>query len=323
MARKPTRRRMGTTGGKKRNSRKSRAKDRARKRELDEAKKVRRAHRRKRKIIVRMGSFGWRLVKGTSKGTAKRVAKYTPIVYGKARDKVVETKAKQRFPEEYEPEPGEIPDEAWRIRTTYRCCNRRFATPEALNAHHVREHAEDEAEKAARPTPKLVISTTARSAGKRHVQPVKGTPTGRHRARKPGSTRAEALVEAHRETMTKIGEREIMAEVSGPGIVARGFKQMHEGSLPALPKIEATFLGLEMAFAQAADFYENERLKMIQAGYDPAHLHKLVILQELMAKAASSNSSFIATLKEELADAIKAAKERAEGNAPTDKQLLG
>jgi hypothetical protein len=322
MARKSTRRRMGTTGGKK-NSRKTRAQAKARQAELKEAKQVRRAHRRKRKVIVRLGSFGWRLGKGTAVGTAKRVAKYTPIVYGKARDKVVETKAKQRFPEGYEPEPGEVPDEAWRVRTTYRCCNRRFATPEALNAHHVREHAEDEAEKVARPKPKLVISTTARSTGKRHVQPVKGTPTGRHRARKPGSTRAEALVAAHRATMTKIGEREIMAEASGPGVVARGFRQMAEGTLPALPKIEATFLGLEVAFAQAADFFENERLKMIQAGYDPAHLHKLVILKEQMSKSASTSSSFIATLKEELADAIKAAKERAEGNAPTDKQLLG
>jgi len=114
-----------------------------------------------------------------------------------------------------------------------------------------------------------------------------------------------------------------MAEASSPGIVARGFRQMTEGPLPPLPKIEATFLGLEMAFAQAADFFENERLKMIQAGYDPGHLHKLVVLKEQMSKSASTSSSFIATLKEEMADAIKAAKERAKGNAPSDKQLLG
>lgn len=322
MARKPARRRMGTKGGGK-NTRKGRAQAKARQSELKEAKKIRRSHRRKRKPVVRVLSFGWRLGKGTAVGTAKRVAKYTPMAYNAAADKVAKTYAKQHFPKDYEPEDGEVPDEAWRWKTTYRCCNRRFGTPEALNAHHVREHAEDEAEKAARPTPKLVISTTARSTGKRHVQPVKGTPTGRHRARKPGSTRVEALVAAHRATMTEIGKKEIMAEASGPGTVARGFKQMTEGALPPLSKIEATFLGLEVAFAQAADFFENERLKMIQAGYDPGHLHKLVLLKEQMTKSASTSTSFIATLKEELADAIKAAKERAEGNAPNDKALLG
>jgi hypothetical protein len=301
--------------------RKERKQARERKRQNDEAKKIRRAHRRKRKIVVRLASFGWRLTKGTMKGTATRVIKYTPVVYGAARSKAAETYAKQRFPKEYEPEPGEVPDEAWRVKTTYRCCNRRFRSPETLNDHYQREHAEDEAEKVARPQPKLVISTTARSAGKRHVQPVAGTPTGRHRARKPGTTRADDLVAAHRETMTKIGEKAAMAENGAPLKISQAAKQMSEGPLGGLAAIESLALGMEKALADLAGGYDSWRLKMIQAGFDPGHLMQLPRIQADLEMAAKRNSSFIATLKDELADAIAAAKQRAEGNAPSDKLL--
>jgi hypothetical protein len=323
MARKAARRRMGTAGGKSsgKTTRKSRAQDRQRQAELKEAKRVRRAARRKRKLIVRVASFGWRLGKGTAKGTAKRVAKYTPIAASAVKDKVVKTRAKQRFPDDYEPEPGEVPDEAWRVKTTYRCCNRRFGTPEALNAHHVREHAEDEAEKAGRPKPKLVISTTARSAGKRHVQPVAGTPTGRHRARKPGSTRADDLVAAHRATMTKIGEKAVMAENGAPLKISQAAKQLEEGTLGGLTSIENLHLGMEKALGELAGGYEAYRLKMIQAGFDPGHLNQLARIQADLEMAAKRSSSFIATLKDELADAIKAAQQRAAGDAPADKIL--
>jgi hypothetical protein len=319
MARKTTRRRMGTTGGK--STRKSRAQDRQRQAELKEAKRVRRAARRKRKLIVRVTSFGWRLSKGTAKGTASRVAKYTPIVYGKVADKVAETRAKQHFPKGYEPEPGEIPDERIWLRTSYRCCNRRFKTPEALNAHHVREHAHDEAEKVARPKPKLVLSTTARSNGKRLVQPVKGTPTGRHRASKPGTTRAEALVAAHRTTMSKIGEKAVMAENGAPLKISQAAKQLEEGTLGGLTAIENLHLGMEKALSELAGGYEAYRLKMIQAGFDPGHLNQLARIQADLEMAAKRSSSFIATLKDELAEAIKAAQQRAAGDAPADKIL--
>lgn len=322
MARKSTRRRMGTTGGGK-NSRKTRAQARARQAELNEAKKIRRTHRRKRKLIVRVASFGWRLGKGTAVGTAKRVVKYTPIVYDKARDKVVKTKAKQKFPEDYEPEPGEIPDEAWRVRTTYRCCNRRFKSPEALNAHHIREHAEDEAEKAARPMPEFVVSATARSAGKRHVQPVQGVPTGRHRARKPGTTRAEALVEAHRDIMTKIGKEAVMAESGAPLKIKQGFKVIADESKFKLSGVEALALGMEQAYAEGASAYEAYRLGMIQKGYDPGHLHELVLIKSGLEALAKRSSAFIATLKEEIAPDVKAAEERKKGQRPDDETLIG
>lgn len=322
MARKPARRRMGTKGGGK-NSRKTRAQAKARQAELKEAKQIRRAHRRKRKVLVRVASFGWRLGKGTAVGTAKRVAKYTPMAYNAAAEKVAKERAKQRFPKDYEPEPGEIPDEAYRMRTTYRCCNRRFGTPEALNAHHQREHAHDEAEKAARPTPKLVISATARSAGKRHVQPVKGTPTGRHRARKPGTTRAEALVAAHRDAMTKIGKDALMAESGAPLKIAQGFKQIAEESKFKLSGVEKLALGMEQAFAQGASAYEAYRLGMIQKGYDPGHLHELVLMKNELESLAKRSSSFIATLKDELRSAVKEAEERQKGERPDDETLTG
>jgi hypothetical protein len=312
---------MGTTGTRGKSTRKSRAQDRQRQAELKEAKRVRRAARRKRKIIVRVASFGWRLGKGTAKGTARRVVKYSPVVYGKVADKVAETRAKQRFPADYEPEPGEVPDEAVRLHTTYRCCNRRFKSPEALNDHYQREHAENDAEKAARPQPKLVISTTARSAGKRHVHPVPNTPTGRHRARKPGSTRADDLVAAHRATMTKIGEKAAMAENGAPLKIIQGAKQMGDGPLGGVTAIEDLALGMERALGELAGAYETYRLKMIQAGFDPGWLMQLSRIQADLEMAAKRSSSFIASLKDELADAIAAAKERAEGNAPSDKML--
>lgn len=321
------RRTPARTGGRKsvpkgkRSARPSRKEQRDRRRELNEAKRLRREKRREKSLGRRFVSFCWRLGKGTAKGGAKRVVKYTPVVASAARNKAVDVYRSQRFEKDYEHEDGEIPERAWRLRTTFSCCNRRFRNSEALNEHHEREHAADEAEKAARPQPKLVISTTKRTSGQRRVKPVPNVPTGRHRPGRTNATRADALVAAHRDTLTKIGEKAAMTDSTAPNLVRQGFATIEDGPLGGLRAIENLATGMEVALGVGSGAYKALRMKMIQAGFDPAHLQQLARIEELLADAARRNSAFIATLKDELAPEIKAAKERLAGDRPADSLL--
>lgn len=314
----PARKSRRSTPRTKRSTRATRKEQRTRQAELREEKRLRRAKRREKSLGRRFFSFWWRLSKGTAKGSAKRVVKWTPVLYRAGSAKVADTYRRQRFDKDYEREDGEVPDRAWRLHTTYRCCNRRFASSEALNEHHEREHAEDEAEKAARPQPKLVISTTKRTTGHRRVKPVGDLPTGRHRPGRTNATRADVLVAAHRDKLTEIGKKAVMTESSAPNLVRQGFATIEDGPLGGLRTIENLATGMEAALAAGSEAYRAYRMKMIHAGFDPAHLQQLARIEELLKDAAQRNSAFIALIKDELGPEILAAKKRLAGERPSD-----
>ena len=290
----------------------------------------RRLARRRASKLPLSERLWWRVVRGTAKGTAKGVATYVPRGYRGSKDAVTRFRANQRFDEGYVPEDGEIPPrKVWLFRETFRCCGRRFANAEMLNDHHEREHGAEDAAHAERiasggtterPRPRLVLSNTARSTGKRKVVPVKNVPTGRHRSRKPGSTRVDDLIARHREEMTKIGKAAAMNDEAVRG-VKQGFRELEEGRVGGLSTIEDTALGFEQAFAVGAEAFETYRLKLIQMGFDPAHLQSLRRVAADLESASVDAARFIATLKDELRDDIAAAKKRLAGETPDDSTL--
>lgn len=267
----------------------------------------------------------WRTVKGTTRGTWRLGRKYVPKAYHGSKVAYGKWAKDRKFETGYEPEPGEIPGRKFTRRTTYACCGRRFATPEALNEHHVRIHDGENPAKVVRAQPTLRISKTARSAGKRTVEPVAGVPSGRHRAGAGSANRVrvEALIQAHRERLDEIGRTAMADESNVAHQVARGFRALGEERPRGLKGIEALALGMEQASAVGADAVAEIRAHLVRLGIERGHMPHLAKVIEDYQQAASHWTAFIETLKSELAPEIVAAKQRAAGERPADGVLLG
>lgn len=262
-------------------------------------------------------TFAWRLTKGTVVGTAKGVAKYTPVVYGVAKKKVSKVRADQKFEEDYEPEEGEIPGKRFHLRATYSCCNRRFRTPEALNAHHEREHNGEDPVRSPRPRPKLVVSNTARSAGRRTVKPV--DPVGGRHRRKNGGTPAEVFLEMYREKFQEIGVRAVTDDTA-THMINKGFGELNSTPIK-FSQMETTAAGLGLAFATGEDALTMYHRRLINAGFKEEDVHHLLKIKELLEEVSVQASAHIAHLKNELGPAIRAAKRRAAGQGIADEIL--
>jgi hypothetical protein len=268
----------------------------------------------------------WRIAKGTSKGTVRGIAVGTP----KAVNGVKAAHAKFKdgrtfataFDDEYVPDSGEIPPRKFSWKSTFTCCGRRYKTVEHLNRHHLAEHDGESPEVAARALPTLHISKTAKTLDKRTVTPVANTPTGRHRpsSSKPKATSVADLVAKHRAKITEIGKKAVMDNESAR-LVHNGFLSLDAERPGPLSHIEATALGFEQAFAVGSESIANYRRKLIQAGFDPAHLQHYTRAQADLESAATHMSSAIATIKDEMRSDIAAAKARLNGEKPNDKTL--
>lgn len=318
MARKPKRKQQRTT---------TRQRSREARQHKTHARTVRqqraatmKARRGGRKRVSFRHTLLWRIVRGTVGGSAKGVVKYAPVVAKAAKKRVDKVRADQKFEADYEPEDGEIPAKRFRARTTYSCCNRRFKTPEALNAHYDREHHGENPVLKPRARPELRISNTARTAGRRTVKPVDIGVTGRHRARNPNMTPAAALIAAHRQKMTEIGVKAVTTDDSASFLIKNGFGQLNDQPI-TVRQIETDALGLEQAFAAAEDALKAYRLRMHAKGFDSSHTKHLGRMQELAESMAAEAASFIAHVKDELGSAIDEAKKRRAGEGISDEVL--
>lgn len=263
-------------------------------------------------------TFVWRATKGTVKGTAKAVVKYTPKAYGVAKTRVDKVRANQKFEEDYDPEEGEIPEKRFHLRATYSCCNRRFRTPEALNAHHEREHHGENPERSPRARPKLVVSNTKRSAGQRRVKPV--DPVGGRHRQGAGRTPAEAFLNAYRDKFQEIGERAVMTDDTATHMINKGFGELNSTAIK-FSQMETTAAGLGQAFATGEDAFKLYHRRLTNAGFKEEDVHHLLKMQELIEELSVLASAHIAHLKNELGPAIRAAKRRAAGQGIADEVL--
>lgn len=259
----------------------------------------------------------WRVTRGTVVGTAKGVAKYTPMAVGAAKKKVDKVRADQKFEADYEPEEGEIPEKRFRMRTTYTCCNRRFKTPEALNAHHEREHSGENPERKPRARPKLVVSNTKRSAGKRTVRPV--DPVGGRHRHKAGRTPAEVFLEMYAEKFKEIGVRAVTDDTA-THMINKGFGELNSSPIK-FSQMETTAAGLGQAFATGDDALRMYHRRLLNAGFKEEDVHHLLKMAELVEELSVQASAHIAHLKNELGPAIRAAKRRQAGQGISDEVL--
>lgn len=300
--------------------RRQRTRDKSIRRERRQTQKVRRSGRQRTTF---RNTVAWRLIRGTTKGTYKGAVKYVPKAAKGTAQAVRRARETQRFEPDYEPEDGEIPARKFTVKSTYKCCDRRFKSPEALNRHHEREHTGEPVERAEQPRPSLFTSATARSAGTRTVKPVAGVPGGRHRSGKRNLTPAQALIDAHRAKFDEIGRKTMATDDTAAHYIKRGFTHLIDGPLGALSQIECDFLGMEQALNIGDEAIKDYRLKMINRGYTGDYLTKLSQMAEKLEDAAMQASAFIAELKSELAPEIAAAKARQAGRAPSDADLAG
>lgn len=205
-------------------------------------------------------------------------------------------------------------------------CSTMFDSAELLNQHFILAHASEQMiykKKAQQPA--LHLGTTKKTNGKVIVKPVKGKPVGRHRtvAKTPEDRRAAKIVAANRARMDKIGAKAVAGDSTAANLVARGFAEYAAGASGKLKlsQIEADALGLEKAMAQAAESIRAYKLKLIQAGFDPGDIQNLTRASDSLTETGAYFANFIATLKENLAAEIKAAKARQAG-ARIDDQTL-
>jgi hypothetical protein len=264
-------------------------------------------------------SWVGRLAKGTAKGTAKLVAKGSVKAAKAVNRKVHKARMDRKFPEGYEPEPGEIPKGKF-SRTATVAGGRRFDSPEAAMKYTEKVGAaEPEVTRKERPTGSLEWGRK----GKVRVRPptTRRPPAGRHRTAKH-RTKAEALIAAHRDKLNKIGSK----AVDSNGIarqINKGFKELLETRPGTLGQMDELALGMEQAMAVAAEAVENYRLNLIKRGYDPGYLVSLNSIQEKYEQAAAQWSTHIAVIRIELAVEIAAAIRRQGGSVPSDKDLAG
>lgn len=319
MARKPKRKQRSTTRQRSREVRQRKNHSRTIRQQRAATTKARRSGRHR---VSFRHTLVWRIIRGTTKATAKGVVKYTPVAAKAAKHKVVKVRASQKFEEDYDPEDGEIPGRKFALRTTYRCCNRRFKTPEALNAHHEREHHGENPDLKPRARPEIRVSNTARTAGQRTVKPVANGVTGRHRARNnnPKLTPAAALIAAHRQKMTEIGVKAVSTDDSASFLIKNGFGQLNDYPI-TVRQMETDALGLEQAFAAAEDALKAYRLRMHAKGFDSSHTKHLGRMQELAESMSAEAAAFIAHVKDELGPAIDEAKKRQSGEGIADEVL--
>lgn len=260
-----------------------------------------------------------RLARGTAKGTWRLAANYGGKAARATGQRVKKFRDDRRFGEDYQPEPGEIPKGRW-SRTATVAGGRRFDTPEAAMAYTEKVGAaEPEVKRKERPTGSLEWG----KRGKVRVRPAtsRKPPAGRHRTAKH-RTKAEALIAAHRDKLTKIGSKAVDDNDIARKI-NKGFKEMLETRPGPLSEMDALALGMEQAMGVAAEAVENYRLNLIKRGFDPAFLLPLNKIQEQYEQAANQWSVHIAVIRVELAMEIAAAVRRRSGAVPDDDTLAG
>lgn len=311
---------MATTKGKARPA-KPKAKPKATRSKAKPRKKsfIRKAMGPKTSTSSKKRSWAWRLAKGTAKGTAKLVAKGGTKAVKAVGGKIQKARADRKFPDGYVPEPGEIPKGRW-SRTATVAGGRRFDTPEAAMAYTEKVGAaEPEVTRKERPTGSLEWGRK----GKVRVRPPtsRKPPGGRHRPAKH-KTKAEALIAAHRDKLTKIGSKAVDDNDIARKI-NKGFKELLETRPGPLSEMDALALGMEQAMGVAAEAVENYRLNLIKRGFDPAFLMPLNKIQEQYELAATQWSVHIAVIRVELALEIAAAIRRKSGAVPDDDTLAG
>lgn len=286
-----------------------------------------------------------RVVAGTAKATAHYAVFTAPgqakRAYRKSRNAVKREMAARRGHEivydEEHPERtlgGKVIPDLTKIhkrkfgRRSFTCfsCSTMFVSAELLNQHFILAHANEALiykKKAEQPS--LHLGTTKKTDGKVIVKPVKGKPTGRHRggAKTPEDRRVEKIIAANRARMDKIGAQAVAGDSTAANLVARGFAEYAvsgRGRLK-LSQIEADALGMEKALAGAAEAVRAYKLSLVQGGFDPGDIQNLTRAGDSLTETGAYFANFIATLKENLAADIKAAKARKAGAGVDDQTL--
>jgi hypothetical protein len=146
----------------------------------------------------------------------------------------------------------------------FQCCGTTYKSAEAMNAHFLAEHVNEDLPMQPGGEPALLApGTTRATAGTvRVLPPVHGrkgrrrTPAGRHR---PGHKRrkfkAEDYVNAHREEITRIGDRMSTREAHNvqQALLAWGELKPKANQAWTLDELRGVLVGLERAFVVGAE----------------------------------------------------------------------
>jgi hypothetical protein len=208
-------------------------------------------------------------------------------------------------------------------------CGKSCSSVEALNRHLVEKHR-GETRNFATKRPKIQRGHTRRTNGKVIVRPA-GTGGGRHRARHhlPSFQRVDAIIAAHREQITKIGET-IMAADSAAAAFRRAAKQFAESPSPqTLRDLTEQCIGMERASASISDAIRDwERMLTRQAdpgdrrgaNIDPALVRPFTrAAREHVEAMGREFTRFIAAFQEFYRPEIAAARKKTTPNMDLSK----
>lgn len=256
----------------------------------------------------------WRALRGTIWGTVDLVkaavneAMYRKgVLVTKARMAWQRYKAARSFPEDFEPDPDEIPGAKWApVRFTCLDCKRSWSTAKAFNDHFERMH------RATRQQQDPDIRAGARM--------FTGRPHGKAKVRGGAQKRPPTAAPDKRSVWTKIG---VKAMDSGAAqVLARAWREWGDSRPRGLSTIREHLLGMEQVHGTVApDAIKAFKMHLVRLGFDPALLQNLARAEDEMAAAAARFSATVAVIEEALAVEIAAAKAAKSGSKPSQDVL--
>jgi hypothetical protein len=209
------------------------------------------------------------------------------------------------------------------------CCGRHFHSVEGLNHHAVTEHR-GEAKVWRAPRPKIQQGHRRTTEGKVIVRPV-GAGGGRHRARHnlPSFRRVDAIIAAHRDHLTKIGDA-VMATSNAAAALRRAAKEFGESPKPeTLADLAEQCVGMERALGEWADAVADWGRMLTReadvgdrrgANIDPALVRPFTrSIQENLGLAGRDFTRFIAAFQEFYRPEIAAARQKKTPNLDLSK----
>lgn len=267
--------------------------------------------------------FYWRLLRGTMAGTfevAKTIAVEARFTYGvlstKAKTAVAHYRAERQWSMDDQPDEYEMPWKSttpvWKRATgaSYQClsCRRKWTSAKALIDHQERVHGHE-----------------SPAWEEEHARAARKVRRGATTKQKVRGRRARATEAAVNTAATTNGVRKmITVETSAIIQLKVGWGTFGDARPTKLSQIRADMLGMEQVFgATAAESIGNYRRRLIAIGFDPALLMHLQGAERAAEEMARRFSATIATIEEELAKDIAAAKARGKdvGSKPDDAVL--
>lgn len=273
---------------------------------------------------------------GTGRGTMVGAYRGSRRVVDIAMDRHRRYRSAKKFSEGHEPESGEVAarvNARRLLRPLYTCapCKRSFLDPNDVALHYEAVHSEEDFALKRRPLGKLRKNLAGPNAGKLSVTvPAPSSTGGRHRPTK-GTRRVSAaeIIKANKiklsteakDQMEKVGKRAMSDSEPVKNLVsaAHGVQDIR---VRRLSEIENLLGGTASGLRILADSFRSFRTAMHHRGYQMDSTLNIANAADALEDAGGKFQQALLVLQEDLAQDIRAARERRAQERPDDDDLL-